>query len=304
MPPVRAAVGPAPLAYVQRGTSIPQHVFRDHFGRFAAQYDRNLFDTQTGFMRGKSSSGKWRPDFNPMSVSIHDKGHFTGGNAWQYSFFVPQDVSRLTTLYGGDEKLAKKLDDLFSQPSVNDDAKSPDVTGRIGQYAHGNEPSHQVAYLYAYAGKPYKTQERVRDIMSTLYADTRRGLCGDEDCGQMSAWYVLSAVRFHPVNPADGTHVVGNPLFDRAAITLPNGRAFVIRANGVSDTNRYIQSATPNGKPYGSSFIAHRDVMRGGELVFVMGKKPAAWGTRPARGPCQQSGRPITRSFGWGAPRC
>jgi predicted alpha-1,2-mannosidase len=248
---------------------------------------RNLFDTQTGFMRGKSSSGKWRPNFNPMSVSILGKGDFTEGNAWQYSFFVPQDVNGLIALYGGDEKFANKLDDLFSQPSVNDNAQSLDVTGLIGQYAHGNEPSHQVAYLYAYAGKAYKTQERVRDIMSTLYSDARDGLCGNEDCGQMSAWYVLSALGFYPVNPADGTYVVGSSLFDRAAITLPNGKVFIIKANGVSDARRYIQSATLNGKPYGFSFIAHRDVMNGGELVFAMGEKPSTWG-------CAADARPVS----------
>jgi predicted alpha-1,2-mannosidase len=248
---------------------------------------RNLFDTQTGFMRGKRSSGTWRPDFNPMSVSILGKGDFTEGNAWQYSFFVPQDVNGLIALYGGDEKFANKLDDLFSQPSVNDNSQSLDVTGLIGQYAHGNEPSHQVAYLYAYAGRAYKTQERVRDIMSTLYSDTRDGLCGNEDCGQMSAWYVLSALGFYPVNPADGTYVVGSPLFDRAAITLPNGKVFIIKANGVSDARRYIQSATLNGKPYDFSFIAHRDVMNGGELVFVMGEKPFPWG-------CAADARPVS----------
>jgi predicted alpha-1,2-mannosidase len=248
---------------------------------------RNLFDTQTGFMRGKRSSGTWRPDFNPMSVSILGKGDFTEGNAWQYSFFVPQDVNGLIALYGGDEKFANKLDDLFSQPSVNDNSQSLDVTGLIGQYAHGNEPSHQVAYLYAYAGRAYKTQERVRDIMSTLYSDTRDGLCGNEDCGQMSAWYVLSALGFYPVNPADGTYVVGSPLFDRAAITLPNGKVFIIKANGVSDARRYIQSATLNGKPYDFSFIAHRDVMNGGELVFVMGEKPFSWG-------CAADARPVS----------
>jgi predicted alpha-1,2-mannosidase len=199
---------------------------------------------------------------------------------------VPQDVNGLIALYGGDEKFSKKLDDLFSQPSVNDNAQSPDVTGLIGQYAQGNEPSHQVAYLYAYAGKAYKTQERVSYIMATLYSDARDGLCGNEDCGQMSAWYVLSALGFYPVNPADGTYVIGSPLFDRAAIALPNGKAFIIEANGASDGRIYIQSVTLNGKPYGSSFITHQDLMNGGELIFVMGEKPSPWGcavdARPA----------------------
>jgi predicted alpha-1,2-mannosidase len=240
---------------------------------------RNLFDAQTGFMRGKSSSGKWRQSFDPMQVSMLGKGDFTEGNAWQYTFFVPQDISGLIALYGGDEKFARKLDDLFSQPSVNDNAQSPDVTGLIGQYAQGNEPSHQVAYLYAYAGKACKTQERVHNIMETLYSDGRDGLCGNEDCGQMSAWYVLSALGFYPVNPADGTYVVGSPLFDRAAIALPNGKTFSIETNGASEGRYYIQSATLNGKPYGSSFLTHADIMNGGELVFVMGENPSSWGS-------------------------
>lgn len=248
---------------------------------------KNLFDTQTGFMRGKSANGKWRPDFDPMRVSTLGRGDFTEGNAWQYTFFVPQDIDGLIALYGGDDEFAKKLDALFSQPSVNDNAQSPDVSGLIGQYAQGNEPSHQVAYLYAYAGKAYKTQERVRTIMSTLYSDARDGLCGNEDCGQMSAWYVLSALGFYPVNPADGTYVIGSPLFERAAIALPNGKAFIIKANGVSDACGYIQSAILNGKPYGSSFITHKDMMNGGELVFIMGEKPSLWG-------CEADERPVS----------
>lgn len=248
---------------------------------------KNLFDTQTGFMRGRSANGKWRPNFDPMRVSTLGGGDFTEGNAWQYTFFVPQDVDGLIGLYGGDDEFAKKLDALFSQPSVNDNAQSPDVSGLIGQYAQGNEPSHQVAYLYAYAGKAYKTQERVRTIMSTLYSDARDGLCGNEDCGQMSAWYVLSALGFYPVNPADGTYVIGSPLFERATIALPNGKAFIIEANGVSDACGYIQSAMLNGKPYGSSFITHKDMMNGGELVFIMGEKPSLWG-------CAADERPVS----------
>ena len=252
-----------------------------------ALFYRNVFDPQTGFMRGKSSNGKWRPGFDPKSVSILGKGDFTEGNSWQYSFFAPQDVDGLIALYGGDEKFCEKLDALFSQPSVNTNPFSPDVTGLIGQYAQGNEPSHQVAYLYAYAGEAYKTQERVRQIMSTLYSDQRDGLCGNEDCGQMSAWYVLSALGFYPANPVDGTYVIGSPLFDRAAIALPNGKTFVIEADGVSEADAYIQSATMNGTPYNASFITHHDLMEGGTLVFAMGAHPSVWG-------CAVDARPVS----------
>jgi predicted alpha-1,2-mannosidase len=256
------------------------------FTKRALSY-RNLFDTQTGFMRARNSGGKWRPDFDPMTVSVLGRGDFAEGNSWQYSFFAPQDIDGLIGLSGGDEAFSKKLDTLFNKPSINTNPQSPDVSGLIGQYAQGNEPDHQVAYLYAYAGKAYKTQERVRLIMATLYSDARDGLCGNEDCGQMSAWYVLSALGFYPANPADGTYVIGSPLFERATITLPGGKTFTIEAEGTSDSCKYIQKATLNGKPYRFSFITHQDLMKGGNLDFSMGNTPSLWG-------CAADVRPVS----------
>jgi len=244
-----------------------------------AQYYKNVFDTNLGFVRGKDSEGKWRENFNPLNVSILGEGDFTEGNAWHYSFYVPQDLNGLIKLFGGREKFASKIDSIFVQPAVNDNKHSLDITGMIGQYVHGNEPSHHIAYLYNYAGQSYKTQEKVTYIMKNLYTDKRDGLCGNEDCGQMSAWYILSAMGFYPVNPASGDYVIGSPIFDKVTINLSNGKHFVIKAKNVSDKNIYIQSVKLNNKDYPKTFITHSMLLEGGEIVFVMGDKPSRWGT-------------------------
>lgn len=244
-----------------------------------ALYYKNLYDSGTGFLRGKDTLGNFRKDFNPLNVSIWGRGDFTEGNAWHYAFFAPQDINGLMELHGGAEKFAAKLDDLFNQPAVNDNEHSLDVTGLIGQYAQGNEPSHHVAYLYNYAGEAYKTQERLRNIMSTMFTDKRDGLCGNEDCGQMSAWYVFSAIGFYPVNPASGTYVIGSPLFDKVAIKMANGKKFIINAHSNSPDNKYIQSAELNRKPYNNSFITHQDLLKGGELKFEMSSMASKWGS-------------------------
>ena len=243
------------------------------FTRRAQSY-KNLFDPATGFMRARRN-GRWLEPFDPREVNFN----FTEANSWQYTFFAPQDVSGLMRLMGGPEAFARRLDALFAAEARTTGREQADITGLMGQYAHGNEPSHHVAYLYAFAGQPWKTQARVRRIMDEFYAPRPDGLIGNEDCGQMSAWYVLSAAGFYPVTPGSPTYVVGSPLFAEARFNLENGQTFVVRARNQSPRNVYIQSATLDGEPYTKSHLAHADIMRGGELVFVMGDKPnIRWG--------------------------
>ena len=255
------------------------------FYRRAANY-RNVFDTTTGFMRGRKEDGTWRGPFNPKVLYWAD---YTEANAWQYTWTVMQDVPGLVKIMGGDAPFVAKLDGLF-------DAKSdvisgiPDITGLIGQYAHGNEPVHHVSYLYNYAGAPYKTQERTRQIMTTLYNDTPAGQCGNNDCGQMSAWYVFSALGFYPVNPSSGEYVIGSPLVSRATIQLDKahygGKTFTMIADNNSATNKYIQSATWNGKPLARTWFTQKELAAGGTLHFVMGPKPnMTWGKAAADRP-------------------
>lgn len=245
---------------------------------------KNLFDSTIGFARAKKADGSWVTPFDPYySEHDADKAMFTEGNSWQHSWFVPQDVSGLIQAYGGITPFVTKLDSLFTISSeIKGQNTSPDISGLIGQYAHGNEPSHHIAYLYNYAGMPAKTADRVRYITRNLYTNQPDGLCGNEDCGQMSAWFIWSAIGFYPVNAASGEYVIGAPLFDKVSIQLPQQKRFTVIAKGVSDKNRYIQKATLNGKPYTTSFIRHADIIKGGELVFVMGSTPsAAWGVLP-----------------------
>lgn len=247
-----------------------------------AQSYKNLFDPSTGFMRAKANGAWWTP-FDAAEINFN----YTEANAWQYSFYVPQDVRGLIGLMGGDERFVERLDSLFSTSPNTSGLDLPDVSGLIGQYAHGNEPSHHMAYLYSFAGRPWKTQERVRSIIDGLYHDGRDGLCGNEDCGQMSAWYVLSALGFYPVTPGSDMYVIGTPLFREASIDVGGGKRFVVRAKGVSRKSIYVRSAELNGKPYGKAYLRHGDIMAGGELAFVMGTEPnTAWGVarsdRPA----------------------
>ena len=252
---------------------------------------KNLFDASIGFARAKKADGSWVTPFDPYySEHDGDKAMFTEGNAWQHSWFVPQDVAGLIQAYGGVPRFVNKLDSLFTISSeIKGENSSPDISGLIGQYAHGNEPSHHIAYLYNYAGMPAKTADRVRYITEHLYTNQPDGLCGNEDCGQMSAWFIWSAIGFYPVNPASGEYVIGTPLFDKVSIQLPQKKSFVVSAKGLSSkNNRYIQKATLNGKPYTASFILHKDIVAGGELVFYMGATPSAtWGVQNADLPGQ-----------------
>lgn len=238
-----------------------------------AQSYKNVFDKLTGFMRAKSNE-TWVTPFDPAEVNFN----YTEANAWQYSFYVPQDIGGLMMLMGGRDRFAQKLDDLFSASSQTKGRDQADITGLIGQYAHGNEPSHHMAYLYNYAGTPWKTQELVHRICTEFYKNSDDGLIGNEDCGQMSAWYVFSAMGFYPVTPASDIYAFGTPVFPKMVINLENGKRFVIRAINVNEKNYYIQSVSLNGKPHIKSFITHAEIMRGGDLTFNMGPTPnKAW---------------------------
>ncbi len=252
----------------------------DSFSARARAY-REYFDPETKFMRGKLADGTWREPFDPVASS-HRRDDYCEGNGWQYLWLVPQDPEGLIELLGGDEPFCEKLDQLFSIESVKTADASADISGLIGQYAHGNEPGHHTAYLYAFAGQQWKTARLVRQILTTLYSDQPDGLSGNEDCGQMSAWYVFSAMGIYPVNPVAGVYVFGSPLLDEATITLPEGRTFTIVARNNSAENCYIQSVELNGKPSSKSYISHRDIVAGGSLTFVMGPEPnKAFGAAP-----------------------
>ncbi|MEZ5346382.1 MAG: GH92 family glycosyl hydrolase [Pyrinomonadaceae bacterium] len=246
-----------------------------------SQFYKNLFDKQSGFMRPKQN-GNWISPFAPNEVTFH----FTEGNSWVYSFFVPHDVSGLISLYGGKDNFTKKLDELFSTEDKLVGREQPDITGLIGQYAHGNEPSHHIAYLYNYAGQPWKTQALVRRIMDEFYKPQPDGLIGNEDCGQMSAWYILSALGFYQVNPSVPVYAIGSPLFREAKIHLENGKTFIIKGeNSGSDISRaaaenpsllrpFITSVSLDGRPYRKSFFSHSDLQNGGTLEFEMSAVP------------------------------
>jgi predicted alpha-1,2-mannosidase len=242
-----------------------------------AQSWKNLFDPSTGFMRARVD-GFWFTPFDPFEVNAH----YTEANAWQYSFFVPQDVDGLIAAHGGDDPFTRKLDALFAADTRISGTQQADITGLVGQYAHGNEPSHHVAYLYAYAGQAWKTQRTVRQLLDTMYANAPDGLAGNEDCGQMSAWYVLSALGFYPVRPAGGDYVVGAPLFPVATVSLEHGRRLVVRALGTSSSARYVTALEFDGKPHDRAWLTDAMIARGGELTFAMSDTPAtAWAAGP-----------------------
>lgn len=252
-----------------------------YFRKRAASY-RNVFDSETQLMRGRLSDGSWRTPFDPFA-SNHRRDDYCEGNAWQWTFFVPHDVQGLADALGGREYLLARLDSLFTLPSeIKGSNTSGDITGLIGQYAHGNEPSHHTAYMYACLGAAWKTQKYVRQILTELYDNTPDGICGNDDTGQMSAWYVLGSLGFYPVRHGDGTYVIGSPQLRKATIVLPNKKQLVIRASGLSPDNMYIQSASWNGRPHTQSFLLHDMLLEGGELVFDMGATPnKRWAAQP-----------------------
>lgn len=236
---------------------------------------QNLFDPKIGFARAKNADGKWVVPFDPYySEHDPDKAMFTEGNSWQHTFFVPQDITGLAMKYGSYANFSKKLDSLFSVSSkMTGEHQSPDVSGMIGQYAHGNEPSHHIAYMYDFVGQPWKTQSRVRMIVDSMYHDQPDGYAGNEDCGQMSAWAVWSIAGLYPANPASGQYMFGSPSADEVTINTATGK-FVVKAKNNSKQNVYIQSVKLNGKPYSKNYITHQDVLKGGTLEFVMGPNP------------------------------
>ncbi|HRV54431.1 MAG TPA: GH92 family glycosyl hydrolase [Mangrovimonas sp.] len=239
-----------------------------------AQNYKNIFDPETGFMRGRFKN-TWFAPFDPYEVNFN----YTEANAWQYSFYVPQDISGFAELLGGNTQLEAQLDKLFTAKAETSGRNQADITGLIGQYAHGNEPSHHMAYLYNFVGKPNKTQEKVHQILTQLYKNDPDGISGNEDCGQMSAWYVFGTLGFYPVTPGSNQYIIGTPLMDKATINLENGNQFTIQANNLSNENKYIASAELNGKPLNHTYINHDDIINGGSLVFNMSNQPSAWGT-------------------------
>lgn len=245
-----------------------------YFTKRATLY-KLYFDKNTGFMRGKLANGQWHEPFNPLSSS-HRKDDYVEGNAWQYTWLVPQDPYGLIDLFGGDQKFIEKFDQLFTltEKVAGEDA-SPDISGLIGQYAQGNEPSHHIPYLYAYVGQPWKTAAIVRQVFDQFYTTKIDGICGNEDVGQMSAWYVLSAMGFYAVNPANGTYVFGSPAVDEAVIHYKENIAFKITAVNNSKINKYIQKVEYNGKPYTKSYITHEMIIKNGALKLYMGSKPS-----------------------------
>lgn len=250
-----------------------------------AGYWRNNFNTKDGFIEPRLANGEYRTPFDPARAGA-DSG-FTEGNAWQYSWYEPQDTQGLIELLGGKDRLIGKLDAMFdAKVDPKQYADVEDISGLIGQYIHGNEPSHHLAYLYDYAGAPWRTQARLKQIVDSQYRPAPDGLVGNDDLGQMSAWLIFTSLGFYPVAPGSNQYVIGRPFVDRATLHLPNGRSLTIVADGLSDANAYVKTVTLNGKPLHRTYLWHSELMQGGELRFVMSTKDAAaWSTQPEEVP-------------------
>ena len=264
----------ADAAAAEAAASLGRTADAERFRARSCAY-RHYFDPQTGFLRSRDREKRWRTPFDPFH-SRHLEQDYTEGNAWQYTWLVPHDVEGLAECFGSRERMLEKLDSLFVVEGSLGEEASPDISGLIGQYAHGNEPSHATLYLYAMLGQPWKTADRVREVLTTLYRAEPDGLAGNEDVGQMSAWYVLSALGMYEAEPAGGRYWFGSPLFDRAEIDVPGG-TFRIVAENNSPENKYIRRVWLDGRPYAEPYIDHADIMRGGELTFEMGPEPATW---------------------------
>lgn len=256
------------------------------FGRRDRFY-RNYWDPKTRFFRGRNADGSFREPFDPFR-STHRNDDYCEGTGWQYTWLVPHDVQGLVSLFGSEEAFAAKLDSLFTIEGDMGEQASGDISGLIGQYAHGNEPGHHTVYLYPYVGQQWKTARLVRRILGEMYTDRPDGLAGNEDCGQMSSWYVLSAMGFYPVNPALGIYVLGSPAFDRVTLRTHGGKRFTVIAENNSEENIYIQSAELDGRPYPYSYIRHADLLRGGTLRLKMGPMPSDFGSDPQHRPIEK----------------
>lgn len=244
---------------------------------------RNYYDRKINFARPKLENGEWAPGFKPLEMGTSKKWRdFTESNSWQTTFGIQHDPAGLIETLGGHDSFLAKLDELFNQPSTLPADAPPDIAGLVGQYAQGNEPSHHIAYLYVYAGQPHKTQQRVRMLMETMYSPTPDGLQGNEDVGQMSAWYIMSSMGFYPVDPVSGNYIFGTPLFDNVKLQLGKGKQLEIVAHRDAPSDQYIQSVTFNGKPYTRSWFNHRDIVNGARIEFKLGSQPnLEFGTRP-----------------------
>jgi hypothetical protein len=250
-----------------------EELYREYIRR--AQSYKNIFCTTTGFMRPRLNGG-WLTPFDPTTIDWH----FTEANSWHYSFYVPQDIDGLIGMHGSRDKFASKIDELFETEAKISGMDMKDITGLIGQYAQGNEPSHHMAYLYNFVDMPWKTQMRVRQIMDNFFTAEPDGLSGNEDCGQMSAWLVMSAMGFYPVTPGNAEYIIGTPWFPKMTINLENGKSFTIEAKNLSKKGMYIKSATLNGEKYNKSYISHNAIMNGGNITFQMSDTPEKnWGT-------------------------
>ena len=264
----------ADWAVAQAAQKLGKQEDYEYFLKRSKSY-KNYFDASTCFMRGKMLDGSWRTPFSPYASS-HREDDYCEGNAWQYTWLVPHDVEGLVECFGSKEAFVNKLDSLFLANGDMGEASSPDISGLIGQYAHGNEPSHHTVYLYTLVGQPWKTADRIKEILHTMYTDQPDGLSGNEDVGQMSAWYILSSFGFYQVEPAGGKFVFGYPNFDKVEITVPAGK-FVIERENKGQQNNYIQGIVLNGTEYKKPWIEYADIMKGGELKFLMGDEPVVW---------------------------
>ena len=264
----------ADWALAQAALKLGRRDLYDRHMALSRQY-RNLFDPATGFIRARDGKGDFLAPFDPFRAR-HGADEYCEGNAWQYAWLVPHDIEGLTDLHGTRERLLARLDSLFIATGDLGEEASPDMSGFIGQYVHGNEPSHHIIYFYTMLGQPWKAADRVRQVLATLYHDAPDGLCGNEDVGQMSAWYILSALGFYQVEPAGGRYYFGSPIVDGATLRVAGG-TFKIQVKNNSDRNRYIQSIKLNGKPHRKPYIDHADIARGGTLQITMGSKPTRW---------------------------
>ena len=257
----------------------------NYFNERSKSYEK-YFDKKSHFMRGKDSQGNFRDlkDFDPLSTK-HRNDDYCEGNAWQYTWLVPHDVHGLVKLFGSEKAFIQKLDSLFTVEGDLGEEASPDVSGLIGQYAHGNEPSHHIIYMYNYVGQPWKAARLIRQVLREMYRNDFDGLSGNEDVGQMSAWYVLSSIGLYQEEPAGGKYIIGSPLFNEASINVGDGKTFTVKAVNNSDENIYVQSVTLNGKRYDKSYIDYRDIIAGGTLELTMGSKPSKWGTNKKNRP-------------------
>lgn len=249
----------------------------NYFMKRAASY-KNVFDPSVNMVRGKDSHGNWHSPFNPHAYGEGANADFTEATATQYTFYDPQDVPTMIRLMGGKEKFVQQLDALFSYQEPNQAAGASDIQGRIGEYWHGNEPSHHIIYLYCYAGQPWKAAQRLHQVIKTQYGNQPDSLSGNDDCGQMSAWYIFTALGFYPVCPASDYYVIGSPALPKAVVHLSNGKKFTMTAENLSDQNIYVQSVRLNGKNWTTPFLPYRELKKGGTLEFTMGPQPSQWG--------------------------